>query len=91
MSLDKDKNFYFSFFAKEVDNNNSNDRGKVVIYIKTNTRANIYVLKSKSGELDAPSSTNYKWKSTLGEMGGITMIEIDPTDENYCVDCTYIG
>ena len=90
MYLEQDKNFYFSFYAKDVEDSEK-DKGKIVIYIKTNIESNIWVLKSKTNEMKTPDSSNYTWSSSIPLLGGMTTIEIYPDDPNYCVDCLYIG
>lgn len=91
MQLEKDKKLYFSFFAQDIDSVNETEKGDVEIYIKSSVQANIYLLKTKESTLDAPNKDNHTWKGSLGNMGGITSIKIDPKDPEYCMDCTYIG
>lgn len=89
MSLDPTKNFYFSFYAKDVSEKLA-DRGIISINIKTNVQANVYVIKTQ-GELEAPSNTRFSWKGSVPNFGGITMIQINPEDPEYCVECLYVG
>jgi len=89
MSLEKDRSFYFSLFARDVDAKKS--RGNVVFFIKTNVRANIFVVPSETGALEAPSRGSYVWKSSIPDMGGVAMVEVRADDPKYCMDCTYIG
>lgn len=91
MQVEKDKKLYFSFFAQDIDSLAETERGDVEIYIKSNVQVNIYLLKTKESGLDAPSQENHTWKGSLGHMGGITSLKIDPKDPEYCMDCTYIG
>lgn len=91
MFLDKNRKLYFSSFVKDVDSKTANDRGNVVFYIKSSVRADIYLLKSPTGELDAPNSHNYTWKTSIAKAGGITVLKVSPADPDYCIDCTYIG
>ena len=90
MALDKEKNLYFSFYAHRSDDGIEWPNARVTFYLKTDVRANFYVLKSKS-DLAAPSSTNYKWKASLGPKGGITSLRIPASDSDYCSNCLYIG
>ena len=38
-----------------------------------------------------PDSSDFTWKTSLAKKGGINVLEILPTDKNYCLECTYIG
>ena len=89
MTLDQSRNLYFSIFAKDVET--KGNPGSIYFYVKTSVRANIYILKSNSGELELPSASNFIWKNSIPEIGGLAMIEIPSTDPNYCSDCSYIG
>ena len=96
MLLTKDRKFYFAFYARDAEgtinkSGASVEREDIRVYLKVDVKANIYVLKSPNGDLDAPSKENYVWKGSTAKMGGITMIEIKKDDANYCVDCLYIG
>lgn len=33
----------------------------------------------------------YSWKSSIGIEGGVHLIEIKPSDSNYCINCLYYG
>ena len=89
MALDPTKSLYFSFYAKEAGNKMIS-KGMISIYIKSTVETTIYVLKS-SGELNAPSSSEYIWKGNIGKSGGITVIQIRPDHPAYCIECLYIG
>lgn len=92
MVLSMDRKFYFAFYARDVgESAQSGERKDIRVYLKVDVQANVYVLKSPSGELDAPSKENHIWKGSTAKKGGITMIEIKKDDPNYCVDCLYIG
>jgi hypothetical protein len=96
MILPTDRKFYFAFYARDADgvikgNSGSIQRDDIRVYFKVDVQADIYLLKSPSGELDAPSKDNYIWKSSTAHKGGVTMLEIKKDDSNYCVDCLYIG
>jgi hypothetical protein len=96
MVLSTDRKFYFAFYARDAEgtlkgSSGTVDRQDIRIYLKVDVQANIYLLKSPTGELDAPSKENYIWKSSTAKKGGITMVEIKKDDSNYCVDCLYIG
>lgn len=88
MMLDRSKSFYFAFYARDAEA--TSDRGIVSLYVKANVQANVYLLKT-GGELAAPSSSSYNWKGSLGPMGGVTLLQVKPSDPEYCVDCLYIG
>jgi hypothetical protein len=90
MAIDKAKNLYFSFFAHRAEDGIEWPNARVTFYLKTDVRANFYVLKSKS-DLAAPSNANYKWKASLGPKGGITSLRIPANDPDYCSNCLYIG
>ena len=90
MKLEADKSFYFSFYAQDNEQGKESQRDQITVYFKTDIRANIYMLKT-NGELDAPSSSNYLWKTSTGVMGGVTKIHVPPSDAAYCVECTYVG
>ena len=88
--------FYFAFYARDADgiikgDAASIDRKDIRVYLKINVKANIYILKSPSGELDAPGPDNFLWKTSTADKGGITMVDIKSNDPNYCVECLYIG
>ena len=95
MKLDTNKKFYFTFYARDIDGgadeNSINLRRDIRVYIKTDIRANIYLVKSTTGELIVPGPTNNQWKSSLGDAGGVSLLDILSKDPNYCVDCLYIG
>lgn len=91
MTLDSTKKLYFSFYSQEMNKKTESDLGNVEIFIKSSVPALVYLLKTKSKSLDAPSKHKFTWKASLGRMGGITSITIDPKDPQYCMDCTYIG
>ena len=91
MKLEKNRKFYFSFYAQEGDTEHSKDKGNVEIYIKSSVQANIYLLKTMENSLDAPSKSNHNWKSSIGHMGGVTALNIKSNDPEYCTECTYIG
>lgn len=91
MFLDKGKKLYFSTFVKDTESKSEKNRGNVAIYIKSSVRADIFVIKSLTGSLDAPSASNYTWKSTISHAGGISVLKIPASDPNYCIECTYIG
>ena len=91
MSLDQNRKLYFSSFVKDTESKTAKDRGNIIFYIKASVRTDIYLLKSHSGDLDAPSSYNYTWKTSIAKAGGITMLKVHPDDPDYCIDCTYIG
>ena len=91
MNLEKKKHFYFSFFVRDSDSQKKADRGKIMIYLKTSVQSTVYVLRTLTNDMDAPSESNYSWKTSTGRMGGLTAIEINPNDSEYCVECTYIG
>ena len=90
MYLEKDKNFYFSFYAKDPEDS-TKEKGKIVIYIKTNIQAKVWLLKSKTNEMKTPDSTNNTWSTSIPVLGGMSTIEIYPDDPDYCTDCLYIG
>ena len=90
ISLKDNKDLYFNFYAKELGDN-IKDRGIIRIYVQTNVRADIFILRSLNADISKPSKTNNKWKTSLGKKGGITVIEIHPSDADYCLDCNYIG
>ena len=96
MLLGTDKKFYFGFYARDSEGKITGDSAKIDrkdirVYLKVNVMANVYVLKSLTGDLDAPGPDNYIWKTNTAEKGGIAMVQIDSSDTNYCVDCLYIG
>jgi hypothetical protein len=64
---------------------------RIRVYLKAYSEGQLYLLKNEDGDLDAPSKRHHYWKNILGHRGGIAMIEILPTDPNYCVNCTYTG
>ena len=95
MTVNNTQKMYFAFYARDVNSNTSSspskERKEIRVYTKVNVKATIYLLKSPSGELNAPSASNYNWKTTTAEKGGVAMIDIKPEDQDYCVDCLYIG
>ena len=96
MLLEIEKKFFFSFYvqdsfgSKNADKRND-DRKDIKIYFKLNVRANIYVLKTLTGDLEIPGPTNYSWKTSTSDKGGLAFVEIPSSDPNYCVECRYIG
>lgn len=62
-----------------------------MFYFKTNVNVKIYMTKTESTELITPSKKNNIWSTSTVNAGGMTAIEILPSDPNYCVDCQYIG
>ena len=96
MILPMDRKFYFAFYARDAEglvkgNSASVSRDDIRVYFKIDVQADVFVLKSPSGELDAPSNDNYIWKASTAKKGGVSLIEIKKDDPNYCVDCLYIG
>ena len=96
MILDADRKFYFTFYAQDADSSDSSgkaseDRKDIKLYFKLDVRANIFLIKSRTGELEVPSDSNLVWKASTGPKGGVTMIHIEASDVNYCVECLYIG
>jgi hypothetical protein len=96
MLLEIKKKFYFSFYVQDSPSSNdadsrNEDRKDIRIYLKLNVRANVYVLKTLTGDLDEPSPTNYSWKASTSDKGGLAFVEILASDPNYCVECRYIG
>ena len=96
MMLETEKKFYFSFYAQDsLSSNNADklneDRKDIKIYLKLNIRANVYVLKTLTGDLEVPGPTNYSWKASTSDKGGLAFVEIPSSDPNYCVECRYIG
>lgn len=87
MHLDHEKPFYFEFFARDIESEKTKPRGKIMMYIRTDVKAEIYVLKTSEDDLLSPSESNSTWKSSIGGAGGLTAIEILPTDPNYCLNC----
>ena len=90
MHVDSTKRLYFSLYAQDV-NKKAKDLGSIEIYIKSNIPVTVYMLKTKGKSLDAPSKHKFNWKATLGHMGGITSITVEPKDAEYCMNCNYIG
>lgn len=41
--------------------------------------------------MDAPSKSNFTWKTQTGEIGGLSAIEILPNDPDYATDSVYVG
>lgn len=89
MQLARSKTLYFSLFAHELDS--SSKRDSLFIYIQASVQAEVHLLKTGVGQLDAPSATNSRWHSRLSAAGGVARIEIKPTDPDYCLECTYMG
>ncbi len=83
------KKTYFSFYAGE--DSPAQKTGSIRVYIQADVKGTLYILKNQEGELDAPSEERYSWKTSLAKRGGISMLEILPTDEDYCINCIYIG
>ena len=95
MLLKKNKKFYFTFYARDIDgganDSSMNLRRDVRIYIKTDVRTNVYVTRTTTGELAVPDAKTSFWNTSFGDAGGVKSIEINPKDKNYCVNCLYIG
>lgn len=88
--LKSGKDLYFNFYAKEMSDG-VDQRGVIRIYVQTDVRADVFVLKSLDADITKPSRSDNKWFTTLGRKGGVSVIEIYPSDEDYCLDCNYIG
>ena len=89
MTLEKSRSFYFSFYVQDTTNP-TKDKGIISIYIKTDVKASVYMLKT-NGELKSPDPSNNMWRTELPNFGGITVIQIKPTDANYCTECLIMG
>lgn len=64
------KKLYFSFYVGESDEVVKTD-GKIRLYMRADSKADIYLLRNMDGELDAPGSSSNSWKSSIGHKGGI--------------------
>lgn len=91
LSLQEKKNLYFNLYVREVDTYQSGDRGKITFYFRTNVQIEVFMTKSEELELVTPSKKNFLWKANTASVGGMTAIEIQTDDPNYCVDCEYIA
>ena len=94
MSLLSKKKLYFSFYARGVSELFTVGTQKpqpIRLYIQSSVRAEVFMLTSTTGEKVSPSAQNFYWKESLGDAGGIAMLEISPDKEHYCSDCNYIG
>lgn len=94
MSLLSKKKLYFSFYARgvaELFTSGSQSPQPIRLYVQSSVRAEVFLLTSTTGETVTPSAQNFFWKESLGDSGGITMVEINPTDDHYCSDCNYVG
>lgn len=62
-----------------------------MFYFRTNVQIEVLMIKSEELELVTPSKKNFNWMTNTGVVGGMTAIEVLPSDPNYCVDCEYIA
>ena len=90
LQLDPDRKLYFTFYAEDANDKISGENGDISIYIKSVSPLNAYIIHT-DGTLNAPTSYNFEWKSSLGQKGGISYIRIQPNDVNYCAKCLYVG
>ncbi len=51
----------------------------------------MYIVHSVESLISQPSKTSYDWKSTVGPKGGIAVLEMNKQNENFCMDCLYVG
>jgi hypothetical protein len=96
MPLEVEKKFYFSFYAQDSQTSSNadvpnDDRKDIKIYLRMNVRANVYVLKTLTGDLEIPGPTNFSWKGSTSDKGGVAFVDILASDPSYCVECRYIG
>jgi hypothetical protein len=89
MALESQRSLFFSFYVQDKDALNG-DRGVVTLYVQTDVRASVYLLRT-NGELRAASEEEHTWKSDTSHFGGLTFIQIKPTDPNYCTECFIMG
>ena len=85
-NIKKDKNMYFSFYVDSEDLK----KEKIILHLKSDKKTDFYIISSKKDFLEIPDDKNYNYKKIIPENGGVTNIEINPKDKNYCTDCTYI-
>ncbi len=90
MNIFKNKKLYFTFMASDLRKNSSDKNGKIVLHWKTDAKSTIYLNKTEE-ELEKPNENNYTWKNSIPSKGGVSLIEISPKDDKYCVDCMYLG
>lgn len=85
-SVQKDKMMFLTFYAESENKK----EGKIIIHLKSDVKTEFFVLTSKNNKLRIPGEDNYSYKKIMGDNGGITNVEIEPSDQDYCIECTYI-
>lgn len=87
INLLKRKKTYFSFYVDDTEKEKKN----ITFHIKSDSKSEIYILASTKNELSQPDTSDYHFKGSVGQKGGISLITIRPTDPKYCLNCTYVG
>lgn len=88
MLLEKKRNFYFTFTPRGNEVSEKGD--SIIIYLKTNSDAVIYITTTK-GNITVPNESNYKWVKHTTGLNELADIIINPDDPNFCNDCRYMG
>lgn len=94
--LAKSKEIYFVYYCqgssgKQLGSNSTKIEDiSMNFYVQSSKKVSIYIIQSGSEALIV-NRTNFKWKSTVGENGGITSIRIPPKESGFCTNCYYIG